>query len=211
MFAPVSLVSPVFSSLSSGNNFKLRGEFKEKKNTAFFRRTLFSTFVWVAGEGGAGPCLPLLSSASPWSAWILPPFSLLALALQVSETQSLSSAQTGLQPTQSPPWPLEYRVWNMSHYTWPWLWHWGGGCRVSWCTECPFFSQRMLSVLYLPSILAEFVSCSVREVGCTHQDLEFLSSRFLQWFLSQIFFMWAFIWCLFFYLVNTHTKHKLNQ
>lgn len=91
-----------------------------------FRRTLFFTFVWVAGKGGAGPHLPLLSSASSWSAWVLPPFSLSALALQVSETQSLSSAQTGLQPTQSPPWPLEFRVQNMSHYTWPWLWHFGG-------------------------------------------------------------------------------------
>lgn len=191
-----------FPSVSSGNNFRPRGEFKEKKNTVFFRRTLFFTFVRVAGKCGAGTAPPT------------PVFCLPLVCVSSSSVLALRPCLTGLH------WPATHSV--SSSVSWvPGAEHeslhlamavtFWGDCRVSWCTECPFFSQRMLSVLSLSSILAEYMSCSVGEAGCTHQDLEFLSSRFLQWLLSQIFFMWVFIWCLFFYLVNTHTKHKVNQ
>lgn len=191
-FAPISLVSPVFSSPSSGNNFKPRGEFKEKKNTVLFRRTLFFMLVRVAAEGGGrtAPSTPV--------------FCLLLVCVSSSSFLSLGSCLTGLRDTVfvfSPDWPANrYSVSSSASWV-PGAEHdlgmavtFWGDCRVSWCTECPFFSQSLLSVLYLPSILAECVSCSGREAGCIHQDLEFLSSRFLQWFLSQIFFMWVFIW-----------------
>lgn len=112
----------VFQPLSFGNNFKLRGKLQREKQ----HRVLPSIELYSLGLSSQLGKVGLQNRTSPLC--FLPSFGLCefflhylsAVTFQVSEMWFQSSAQTGLQPLQSPRWSLECWLWSLSLRTWTW-------------------------------------------------------------------------------------------
>lgn len=170
MFAHISLVSLCFLASFFWKPFLTEGEVTERRRALCSSIDLSSSgsSSWIGKAGHTGPHLPLLSPAFPWS--VSPSF-LISLGSHFSERWDVVFVAFVF----SPDWPaltLGHWLSSVSHHTWPWLWYFFEDySQLMHTMSFVFSSQRMFSVLYRPSILAELVFCSVGEAGYAHKDL----------------------------------------